>query len=139
MPLDKQQVKALRKIMQEALDKMVCNGDLSGASVSVGNAHFSDGQVSFKVEIAATNSNGEVMTETVAAFKRMATLYGLQPTDLGRSFRQSGIWFKVSGLAPRSHKYPILCEKLSDRRVYKFNERAVLTLLQQKIIPPKIV
>jgi hypothetical protein len=61
-------------------------------------------------------------------FKRYASRYGLQATDLGRSFTQRRSTFTIVGLVPSRPKYPILVENQNGKR-YKFPASKVAALL----------
>ncbi len=61
-------------------------------------------------------------------FKRLATHYGLKPSDLGKTFTQRRSIFKVIGLVASRPKYPILVENQKGKR-YKFPASKVKMLL----------
>ncbi len=44
--------------------------------------------------------------------------YGLKPADLGKVFRVGKNKYKTMGLRIRSHKAPIVCQRLSDGREF---------------------
>lgn len=44
--------------------------------------------------------------------------YGLKPSDLGRIFRVGRNKYKTTGLRVRSHKAPIVCQRLTDGREF---------------------
>jgi hypothetical protein len=72
--------------------------------------------------------DGKVITQSAEDFKRLATSYGLRPTDLGRSFHYKGSKFTITGATPRRAKMPIDCER-EDGKVFKFAPILVSNLL----------
>ena len=104
--------------INEALESL---GEELGLSIKVqGGGRFSPTNVTFKVEASVTGEDGEEDNSTMAAdFRKQAALYGLQASDLGRTFRQRRSTFTIIGCKPRSYKYPILCRN-QNGKVYKF-------------------
>lgn len=62
-------------------------------------------------------------------FDRYATLFGLEASDFGQTFINSGREFKVSGVAPRSTRRPILAIETRTGRTFKFEQSAVARAL----------
>lgn len=62
-------------------------------------------------------------------FDRYATLFGLEASDFGRTFTSGGREFKVSGVAPRSTRRPILAIETRTGRTFKFEQSAVARAL----------
>jgi len=57
-----------------------------GVKITCKSGSFDSGQVTFKVECAVLNENGEAQTKEASDFKFYAARYGLKPEDLGREF-----------------------------------------------------
>lgn len=57
--------------------------------------------------------------------------YGFEPKDFGTKFEDpnTGVHYRICGVAPRSHKYPILAEDLKSGKTFKFPARAVRNFL----------
>jgi hypothetical protein len=124
--IDRQTVRLLRQRMQAALDPL---GVELKVKFVVGNASYTNDNVRFKVEALLVQPNGEVVDEAAASFKRLAHRFGLKPTDLGREFAMKGKQFVVTGLMPRSHRYPILARSTRDGKVWKLSAADVLEAL----------
>jgi hypothetical protein len=60
-------------------------------------------------------------------FERECGAVGLKPTDFGREVTWNGDKFKVTGVAPRSRKYPVLVKRASDGKGFKLPARACWT------------
>ena len=67
----------------------------------------------------------------VADFKELATIYGLDPSDLGKQFLDRGRPFTIIGLKPSSRRYPIVAEAESGKQ-YKFPAGTVKAGLPSK-------
>lgn len=107
---------------QEALEKVASK---HGVSVSYKGARFSSANATIKFEIATVGRGGEVNTREVESFKRSARRYGFEPEDLGSEFTVRGETFKIVGLNTRAHKYPIVGERVTDGRRFKFHASTV--------------
>jgi len=88
---------------------------------------FSSKNLTIPIEIAVVNSNGQAETQEVHEFKVNSELYGLKASDLGNTFHSpgSGQMFRVVGLKPRNRRYPILAERVSDGKQFKFSASLV--------------
>lgn len=123
---DRQTVRQYRQLMETVLKPL---GEKLGVSISVGNASFTANNIRFKLEVAKVGDTGEVINKDAEAFSYNAVKYGLQPSDLNRTFRFQGTTYKIVGCRPRSWKNPILIEKAG--RVYKMNAATVVWALNQ--------
>jgi len=81
--LDKAQVRTLRNKLQ---DQLADFGD--DYQVKVGNASFSDNNVTFKVTVSVVGDDGKVITQEAEDFQHYAAHWGLKAEDLGRKFKQ---------------------------------------------------
>jgi len=121
--------KALRTAL-EGLDVSAIEQRFN-VKVRIGHASFDpspNGGATFKLEFAPVVS-GEVKTKEATDFERLAYLYGLEASDLGKTFSSNGRTFTICGLAPKAHKFPILAKCADDGKTYKFPERSVLLSL----------
>ena len=120
--IDRIVVRNLRDRIQEVLDKekqfinMSCAGDYS---IHVGNATFTESNITLKVEVSLVGKNGEVKTKDAEYFKTYAILCGLQSEDLGKIFHSNGHAYKIVGLKTNSGKYPVIAER-EDGKKFKF-------------------
>jgi hypothetical protein len=122
MNIDKTGIRLLRGQIETALAELGAKHNLA---ISVGSASYLPGKnVTFKLECAAIGADGEVATAEAEAFKTYAGLFGLKADDLGRSFVSQGKKWTIVGCAPRSRKFPILCED-SNGKVFKLSSSSV--------------
>lgn len=98
--------------------------DEFGLHMTTGNARFTDTNATLKLEISMINDGGEIVSKKAEAFKLYASNYGLNPTDLGKSFRSNGKRFTIAGLNTRAHRYPIIA-KGERGKGYKFTASRV--------------
>lgn len=82
-----------------------------GLSVSVKNIKFSDSSFEAKVEFSVLSSGGVAMTPERKHFIELASLYGVDPSFLDKSFRHGGHVYTVVGLNPKKRKNPIVMKR----------------------------
>ena len=124
--MDRKKVQLLRTKIAEVLEPL---GKELGLKMSVvGNASFSNSNVTFKVEVAEVNEDGEAQTRAVEEFKAYAVLYGLQEDMFGKTFTIGSNIYKICGLKAKAHKYPVLAKR-SDGKVFKFSVSSILNAM----------
>jgi len=125
---DSRTVKDARSKLQAAVDAVARE---LGCEIKVGNASYArDGSnCVFKVELAAIGQDGVAQTQEVKAFATYAMRFGLSPDDFGAEFSHRGSRFRVRGIKPKSTRYPVLAERLSDGKTFKFEAELVKSLL----------
>jgi len=112
----------IRKAAQKALDEHFPK-DL-GLVIDVGNAKFTNANVTFKLEFAVTNADGVVMSKEATDFNRYAFMHPKNlEGGLGKKFRctQHGE-LVLEGFAPKSRKFPYLFRVVKSGKMYKFSE-----------------
>lgn len=102
-----------------------------GIAIKTGHGTFMASNFNFKVEACVVANDGTVLSKEAEDFKRYATSYGLEASDLGKEFELRLETYKIKGLSSRSTKFPIFATKLSDAKTYKFPEDMVKTLLKK--------
>ena len=123
----KESLNALRTELSAAVSAVAA---AHGITITIGSAGYTrDGMTAtFKVELSSRDETGAVVTREAQAFTQMATTFGLQSSDLGRVFRQQGKAFRITGLAPRSGRYPILAECQATGKTFKFGAEGLVRL-----------
>lgn len=92
--------------------------------------------VPFKLNILKTNVLPlEVMDQMAQDFVAYCHSFGLCPEDFGKEFTQGKAYgeqdiFKICGLKPRSHKYPIIAWKVGTLQRFKFGALEVKRYLE---------
>lgn len=119
---DRNTVRLFGEELQNALKGLA---EKYGVSIKSAGATFArdGGNVTYKVAVAVIGEGGVAETKERSAFIQLAVMYGLQPTDLGKTFVHVGETVEITGLAPKSRKFPILGKK--GGKTYKFPVEAV--------------
>lgn len=124
---DKQETRRIGSAIEDALQKVA---NQFGVCIKRGNGRFSSNNLTLKIEVSLLNANGEVKSRESETFKLYAKVYGLEPTDLGRTFTAwSGKTFEITGLSARSHKYPVFAKNVLTGKGFKFPAEEVKVLL----------
>ena len=112
----------LRTFNADALDTLLAVAAKHGVTIMQKSGTFArDGSnATIKFEIATTASDGTANTKDALAFKQNAVDLGLDPESLGTTFKVRGTEYRITGLVPRRHKYPISAERVRDGRGFKF-------------------
>jgi hypothetical protein len=105
--MDRSKAKQVSGAIMEALATI--ESDL-GVTFSRGNGKFDNNEFSMKVTATSNAVDGSSRDKDAVAFETHAMSFGLKPSDLGHTFTHGGEEFTVSGLKPRSSKYPILAK-----------------------------
>ncbi len=133
--MDRPKVKALRARLEAALKAAF--GEEMG--VMVGSARFTKTSVQFKIEMSEPNAQGQVESPHVTAFKTHCKLFGLEPTDLGRTFVSRGRTFKIVGILPKCYKNPIAADAVDNGKKFKFPVEVVKAGFGGKATIPAVV
>jgi hypothetical protein len=70
--------------------------------------------------IKEIGKDGGELTAAGKDFINYASMYGLEPSDLGKEFKSRGKTYRITGFKPRSHKYPILAVNVRTGKAFKF-------------------
>jgi hypothetical protein len=88
----RQEVNALLKQLEEKF----------AVKMELGRATYSHNNFTFKLEGSRIGEDGTVATKEAEAFTILAKMYGLEPDDLGKTFKSQGKEFTITGLSPKS-------------------------------------
>lgn len=102
-----------------------------GVTFSLGNGTYGSATGSVTLRMAVADSSGAAQSVPEAEFKRYATIYDLQPDDLGREFEVRGTVYTLIGAQPSARKYPLL-GKRRDGTVFKFTAATVKASLRPR-------
>ena len=89
-----------------------------GIKLDIGSINYDGSTFTTKLKAYATggdNSNAGKIDWDKNCFR-----FGLKKEDFGKTIKVNGETFTVSGIKPRSSKYPILATN-SDGKIYKFH------------------
>lgn len=121
MKITRELLKALRTELNRSLSEI---GEAHDINLELGNASFTDYDFTFKLKGAVTDT-GDGRSAAAAEWDRYRTMYGLGAIEFGDSFTTRSGTYTVTGILPKSRKYPVLGIG-ADGRTRKFVPEAVL-------------
>ena len=127
-PITEANLSACKFIAREAVSQMVPFTEDYGLTVDQkGSAKYdpSKGTVSVTLEFAVNGAD-----PSREDWERHAPRHGFSPDDFGKEFKHNCMTYTIAGIAPRSPKYPILCDRSGE--VYKFPTQLVLKKIGRK-------
>lgn len=119
MKVDSSLLKAARPQIEEALKEL---GEKLGVTFTVGSGSYDpDGSNgSLKLKLAEVREDG-VSAEEIE-FRKVCSLYELQPEDYGKELKIQNETFKLIGLNTRAPKKPVNIQRISDGATFKTGE-----------------
>jgi len=125
--IDRSACRVLRDALNEAVKSVADQYDVT---IKAGSANFSPESVTFKVEVCVKGEDGQTQDKAAADFKQNAWKYGLSPDDLDREFSTGTDTYRLVGCKPRASKYPLIGERITDGKRFKFPPMLVKMSLQ---------
>ena len=122
--INRQVCRRLADVMETTLNEM----EIEGIAIKVGNATFCSDNATFKIEVAVKSDDGDdgvVKTREASDWPIYASGYGLPRDGIGKVISISGEKLEIVGIKPKSKKFPILCKRLSDGKIYKYPVRVI--------------
>ena len=133
MALTRSQVKTLHEKLNQALE-LIASEVGEGVELKLGNGTYSGNNITFKLEVAVPNENGETISKEAQDYLRCCKSYSLKPEWLNQTCNVLGSIgeAKVVGLKPRSRKYPVLVEQVGTGKLYKVHANSVRFAMEKK-------
>jgi hypothetical protein len=126
--IDRTTLQQLRPLLQAHLKAF---GDKHGLNFhQIGRISFLADSFSFKLSANVATPGLPTESKEAKDFKRFCGRFGLQPTDLNKTFTSRGTTYKIVGLKPNSYKFPVIGENDRGTR-YKFMATDVLNTLDR--------
>jgi hypothetical protein len=116
-------LKMLEASIDEALKPVA---EKYGIQIKRLGGSFSPSDFRVRLECAVKNEDGTFETSERADFKLFAPTIGLSSSDLDTEFEYNEVKYKIIGMKTRSHKYPIIGERVPDGKRFKFPASAVI-------------
>ena len=127
--MNRETAKKIGETIEAALQSV---GEELGVQIRARGGSFSATACQIKLEVSEISEEGVAKTPERAAFVQQAIYYGLSPLDLDQEFKaKDGTVYRIVGLSPRKRKYPIVAERMSDGKLYKFGQETVVRLLAE--------
>ena len=106
--------------------------------ISFGSAKYDcNGGAKYTVEVSPV-VNGRTISKEAIEFQTYCQLYGLEKSDMGKTFFNNGETFKITGLSSRSRKFPIFAERIKDGKEFKFTPESVKIGLGRQMTVPSL-
>jgi len=93
---------------------------------------YNEVPIAFKLIIPERADDGSAVAPEETEFRKYASRFGLDPNFYGEMFKTYSGVYRVSGIKPKSRKYPVLGERVTDGRVFKFQAQVVLDGIGRK-------
>ena len=127
MGFERQELREIRRELEKAIDthqqiKMAQNGDLNKYVFDVGNCSYNDSKATFKLEVTIKGAKSEERVE----LEKNADYFGL---DLNKEHPE---WILV-GYNRKARGYPILMEKKSNGKTYKFTLESAKQMFKKEV------
>ena len=113
---DRKNLKALRQDMNAALAKIEKQ---YGIQIHVGNASFSDNEVTFKTKCNTIGEGGKAQTKEANQWKLYAELNGVGQFSVGDRVTIQGQVFTIEGWNTRAKKSPVMIKDVATGKSYK--------------------
>jgi len=114
-----------KEIAQVISNALVPVAEQFGINIKLGRGTFSANNYTLKIEMACVDPSGTILSRERDDWNYSAVAYGLNPEWLDRTFDNGQSVYRISGLKPRSRKYPVLAEDTHTGKMYKFSARAI--------------
>ena len=113
---DRKNLKALRQDMNAALKAIEAQ---YGIQINVGNASFSDNEVTFKTKCNTIGEGGKAQTKEANQWKLYAELNGVGQFSVGDRVTIQGQVFTIEGWNTRAKKSPVMIKDVATGKSYK--------------------
>ena len=113
---DKPVLRSLRPELEQALADVCAK---HGFTARIGSGSFSDFECKFQLILELDGAGEAKAKSDSSTFELYAKSYGLEPTDLGKTFMVNGSLYTITGVSPSRPKFPIDGTR-SDGKKFKF-------------------
>ncbi len=122
--MDKVKAQRISEKIQAILKK-----ELPDCEIKVLGGKFTSVECTYKLQVTP-HVDGQVVSKDAEDFKRLATYYGLQPTDLGREIDYNGQKMKITGLRPSKRRFPIIALEVSTGKQFFLIANSVVNAIR---------
>lgn len=127
--MDKQEVIDLRVALQHELNLI---SEKLGYKLTLGSCRFGI-TADFKLEAAPLTTDGEAVSKIAEQFKQGAHLFDLKKEWYDKEFTgPDGRVFVIVGLDVKKKKYPVIAERLYDKKRFKFPPAYIIKQMEGK-------
>ena len=127
MGFEREELRQIRRELEKAIDthqqiKMAQNGDLNKYVFDIGNCSYRDSTATFQLKVTIKGAKSEERVE----LEKNADYFGL---DLDKDHPE----WKLVGYNRKARGYPILMEKKSNGKTYKFTLESAKKLFGKEV------
>lgn len=122
---DKPILRSLRPELEQALADVCAK---HGFTAKIGSGSFSDFECKFQLILELDGASEAKSTTAQSDFALYSTMYGLEPTDFGKTFEVNGSRYTITGINPNRPKFPVSGSR-SDGKQFKFPAMTVKVAL----------
>jgi hypothetical protein len=115
MEFNKQTLKSFRIEMEEALSKLEKKHKVT---FNIGNIRFNTDTFTTTLKCYSKAQGKSDIGKLEWA--KTCLIFGFKPEDFGRTFEFRGKRYIISGVKPRSFKYPIVGKEINGTKTFKF-------------------
>lgn len=127
--IDRDTCRLLSSDISEALKTVAAK---HGIQIRTRGGTFSPLNYTLKVECAVIGDAGVAETKERTDYPLYATMYGLKPEWLDKTFEHAGDEYTIVGLATRKRKNPIHCRSKAQGKTFLFAETIVKLLMEKQ-------
>ena len=120
---DRKNLKALRQDMNDVLKAVELR---YGIKINVGNASFSDNEVTFKTKCNTIGEGGKAQTKEANQWKLYAELNGVGQFSVGDRITIQGQVFSIEGWNTRAKKSPVMIKDITTGKSYKCSKNVLV-------------
>ena len=99
-----------------------------GIKVELGQINYSPSNATASVQISSIDGDGVVNTRQREDYLMHCSFLGLNKDWIDKEFAHNGSIFKITGLKPKSRKYPVMAER-TDGKTFKFPTDLIIPLM----------
>jgi len=121
-----------REVAEKVLAVLTPVAASFGLHVKKSPGSYTDNTYTMKIEFSTIDEEGIPKTGIRRDYMFHCDYFGLKPEWLDKVFilDSTGESYKIIGLKPKSHKYPILAEDVITKKVFKFPAATIKRLLK---------
>lgn len=119
----------VRLVQEGAVKALADYAKKLGLTVKAVGGSFDDNILTAKIQFTVTEREGQKVDPAADDFRKYATVYDLQPADLGRVFLMRGEEYTVAGLLMYKRSKPVLVTRSRDKKRFSMTPEDVARLL----------
>ena len=104
-------------------------GEKHGVTMHIGTVRYDSNQFTSQLKVTYMNEGEDPQeAEFKVGLKRDGWKFNLTEENFNDTFMYVGELYKVKSISPRSRKYPVIAQKVSDGRFFKLPGRSLSSI-----------